>query len=321
MVGSPGRLSLRKFDSRSSNRWPRMGASLARYVTVCREWQGILELKTFGRLKLILARLVSFGDMIQGREELVKHIWLCIELQEYDCSRCEGRESDSWHERNTEIIKASLRELFLVLSAWGASESLVLDISAHSASDSRHRFKLLHHGSDALSESCNSTETSDIHDYLHGWINGRIMSTAPGKSIDRLYEDIEMALDYWRALPEVPAVTGLLVRRQNRRRWTPGTLKNLLKLLPRLQELCYEPWREWDSLGQRRTDESKFPSDLRMNSACTDLFTVVGSQVLFESLVPNRLRRMVLIRQVPGKVCRTPTTLYNHIPCKPASRI
>ena len=59
---------------------------------------------------------------------------------------------------------------------------------------------------------------------------------------------------WWRGLPLVPAVTGLLLRQQTRRRWKPVSLAHLCARLPRLQEIHYEPWRELS------TDQSFFES-------------------------------------------------------------
>jgi hypothetical protein len=51
-----------------------------------------------------------------------------------------------------------------------------------------------------------------------------------------------------------PAVTGVLLRQQNRRRWKPIALAQMFARLPRLQEIHYEPWREWINVQQVWTD-------------------------------------------------------------------
>lgn len=235
------------------------GCCIARYATVCREWQTFVEQKTFGRLTLTLSRLTSFDVIVNQRRGYVKYLWLCIELQPYECLQCNDEETDSWHESNTEIIRTTIRKLLVVLSTWDASGSMMLDISVHSPSDSKHHFKSLRFGSDAIPESDDDDELSDMSDPRHGWIHGKLVSLPPEKSINRLFEDIEMTIDFWQDLPEVPAITGVLLRRQTRRRWEPKTLGNLFKLLPRLQEIYYESWREWSRLDQRWTDKSNTP--------------------------------------------------------------
>ena len=66
--------------------------------------------------------------------------------------------------------------------------------------------------------------------------------------------------EWWEQLPLVPAVTGVLLRQQTRRRWKPAALARLFGRLPGLQEIHYEPWREWDGgdgLQQKWTDTGK----------------------------------------------------------------
>lgn len=230
--------------------------SLAPYATVCREWQRVVEKKNFGRLKLTVPRLADFTDMVCRRRKFVKYIWLCVELNNYNCSVCDHRETDARHENNTYIIKWAVRELFFLLSSWEPAGKLVLDVSVHSPSDARHHFKYLRFTSDSLHE-CKSVEEALVEDdRRHGWANGKQATFPPKDALFRLFEDIEMEPDFWDEIPPVPAVTGLLLRRQTRRRWEPGAIGELLKLLPGLEEIYYEPWREWGRMDQEYTDES-----------------------------------------------------------------
>ena len=229
----------------------------ARYATVCREWQEVIEQKNFSRLRLTPSRIAGLRDTVDRQRGLVKYIWLCTELQGYDCSQCENWETDSWYESDTDIIGRAIQEIFSILSEWKPSGSLVLDISVHSPSDSEHHFKYLHFGSDAVSDSDGNRETAKIHDLRHGWDHGERVSLPSSYCITRLFGDIEIAPDFWQGLPEVTVVTGLLLRRQTRRRWEPRTLQQLLMHLPRLREIYYEPWREWTRPEQRWTDKSK----------------------------------------------------------------
>ncbi|KAL8894158.1 MAG: hypothetical protein Q9207_008540, partial [Kuettlingeria erythrocarpa] len=253
--------------------WTERG-SLAHYATICREWQGVIEETTFGRLTLTPSRLDSFQKVPQRQMALVKYIWLNIELHAYDCSQCENGETDPWWEGNAEIIRKAIRDLFRSLSTWGHGESLVLDISAHSPSDLKHYSKHLHFGSDAVPEVGLRLGMAQTHDPRHGWFNGQRQDYPPIGAIDRLFEDIQMEEDFWNGLPEVGAVTCLLLRRQTRRRWEPTSLGKMLRLLPRLQEVYYEPWREWD----------------RVDQVLTDKYT----PQLFKSLGFRRLRKLVL---------------------------
>lgn len=68
-------------------------------------------------------------------------------------------------------------------------------------------------------------------------------------------EQDEIEMSWWRDLPSVPAVTSILLRQQTRRRWNPTAVAHMLNRFPNLNEIFYEPWREWDSSEQPTTDE------------------------------------------------------------------
>lgn len=58
-----------------------------------------------------------------------------------------------------------------------------------------------------------------------------------------LFINEEQEKHWWQELlPLVPAVTGVLLRQQNRRKWKPTTLEQMFSRLPRLQEIHHEPW-------------------------------------------------------------------------------
>jgi len=228
------------------------GCSVARYAAVCRDWQAIIEKKTFSRITITPRRLASFGTMILRNIKLVKYIWLCVQLQEYDCLQCEQEESEEWHTENNIIIERAIRDLFLVLSTWPSGEELVLDISVHSPSDTKHHFKNLHIGSDAASKL--DYEENTTTDRSHGWVNGKQVNGPSEHSVNRLFGEIEMDDGFWQTVPHVTAVSKLLLRRQSRYRWTGETIAELLKVVPQLQSIVWEPWREWSGLIQRMAD-------------------------------------------------------------------
>ncbi|KAH0420312.1 hypothetical protein CcaCcLH18_14081 [Colletotrichum camelliae] len=122
------------------------------------------------------------------------------------------------------------------------------------------------------------------------------------------FDSDQLELQWWDQLPAVPAVTGLLLRQQNRRRWKPPSLAHMFARFPRLQELHYEPWREWDYL-QHTTDRREychtttllFKSLLALIWWCTYAFTDIyilclEYQYLFESIrrSNNSLKRLVV---------------------------
>lgn len=234
------------------------GDSLAPYASVSRDWQDVFEKHTFSRLTLTARRLRSFHFATRRRDQ-VKYIWLCIELPEYDCSECEKYETAKYAEGITIYVKDVMRKALFILSTWKARGSLTLDISVHSPSDSKHWFANSYYGSDAVPTSEVKHCLSNVQNSWHGWIDGQRIAPLPEKSVDRLFvEMIEFEEDFWRGLPNVTAVTSLLLRRQTRRRWTPKNIYKLLGRLPNLQELHYEPWRNWSLLNQQNFDISKF---------------------------------------------------------------
>ncbi|KAI1212997.1 uncharacterized protein F4807DRAFT_308067 [Annulohypoxylon truncatum] len=221
--------------------------------------------------------------MTRRNRTLVKYIWLSLELDEYDCSKCGGHDLRHISKTDNCVIITAMHDLFLTLSTWGPQGDLKLDISIHSPSDSQHWFKYLTFGPDTLPHSQATLGQRD--DPEHAWIAGK-PSSAPtdaalrhvfaevlGEPYNAFY-DIEQESKWWQTLPEVPAITSVLLRLQNRRRWRPNTLTQMLSRLPRLEEFHYEPWRAWSTNDQTVTDQ--------------------GYCSLFDSLAPRKLRRLIL---------------------------
>jgi hypothetical protein len=248
------------------------GCSLADFATVSREWQTIIERHNFSRIKLTSSRVADFGSMVHRNRGLVRYIWLCLELQEYNCTECEPQDPESWGLSNAEntLITTAFQDLFSTLSVWEPDSSLLLDISVYSPSYSEHWFKYLTFEPDVASDVCGRDQHAKqsmlvkATDHHHGWIAGSRNSIPNSAAIDKVFEEImgegpfddEEQEGQWRQqLPLVPAVTGVLLRQQNRRRWKPAALAHMFARLPGLQEIHYEPWREWLDIQQRWTDE------------------------------------------------------------------
>ncbi|MBE3042899.1 hypothetical protein IMZ48_10075 [Candidatus Bathyarchaeota archaeon] len=236
------------------------GCSLADFATVSQKWQTIIERHNFARIHLTPSRLAGFGSMIHRNRALVRYIWLCLELDGYDCPACSGEDREMWGISNTEnaLITEAFQHLFSTLSAWEAnSESLLLDISVHSPSDSEHWFKNPTFGPDVPPHECDrgqrskqSTLQVQVDDHQHGWVAGRLDSAPTNHAINKVFEEImgegpfeseEEEYEWWEQLPPAPAVTGVLLRQQNRRRWKPAALAHMFSRLPSLRELHYEP--------------------------------------------------------------------------------
>jgi hypothetical protein len=249
--------------------------SLAGFAIVSREWQMTIERHNFARISLTLSRLADFGAMTHRNQALVRYIWLCVELEEYDCTLCAPRELGLMGISNTDNIRVTkaFQDLFSTLSTWEQNSNLLLDISVHSPSDSEHCFKYLTFGPDITSDKCDSsldTEQSmmvKVDDHRHGWIAGSQIATPPQPSIHKVFDEImgegpfhdsEEEDRWWQQLPLVPAVTGVLLRQQTRRRWKQTALGQMFARLPSLQEIHYEPWREWLDIQQESTDQCKY---------------------------------------------------------------
>ncbi|OAA54949.1 hypothetical protein SPI_08453 [Niveomyces insectorum RCEF 264] len=255
----------------------RDGCTLGRLATVSREWQTELERYNFARIKLTPSRLVDFGSMIRRRRALVRYIWFCLELDDYDCAKCapvRGILTDAEWEEEFAVsdtrdcpITTAFQNLFSVLGTWDLHGDLMLDISIYSPSDSKHWFKYLTFLPDAPSDMLGrgdvqqTTGTKVYNDPQHGWVAG-VRHSAPPTAIRKVFHPVmgegpfdseQLEHQWWDQLPLVPAVTSLLLRQQNRRRWKPGSLAHMLGRFPSLREIHYEPWREWDFM-QSHTD-------------------------------------------------------------------
>ncbi|KAL2015916.1 hypothetical protein VTK56DRAFT_4554 [Thermocarpiscus australiensis] len=246
------------------------GCTLGRLATVSREWQTDLERYNFARIKLTPSRLVDFGSMIHRNRALVRYIWFCLELDDYDCTTCapahatltELEEAFAIGDTDHCPITTAFQSLFSILSTWEPKGGLMLDISIYSPSDSEHWFKYLTFLPDTPSAEMlagggvEQTILNKVyHDPQHGWVAGFRHSAPPRAAIRKVFHAImdegpfdseQLELQWWDQLPSVPAVTSLLLRQQNRRRWRPRSLARMFARFPRLQEVHYEPWREWD---------------------------------------------------------------------------
>ncbi|KAI1756542.1 hypothetical protein F4782DRAFT_482990 [Xylaria castorea] len=256
------------------------GCTLGRLATVSREWQTEFERYNFARIKLTPSRLVDFSSMIYRNRALVRYIWFCLELDDYDCTECaptrgtlteeEWEEAFAVSDTNNCPITTAFQNLFLILSTWDPNSDLVLDISIYSPSDSKHWFRYLTFMPDTPSDMlCGSGIEQTISDKVyndpqHGWVAGFRHSAPPTAAIRKVFHSVmeegpfdseQSELQWWDQLPLVPAVTSLLLRQQNRRRWMPGSLAHMFARFPRLQEVHYEPWREWDIM-QSYTDRN-----------------------------------------------------------------
>ncbi|GAB1317024.1 Oxoglutarate iron-dependent oxygenase protein [Madurella fahalii] len=221
-------------------------------ASVCKEWQLFIEKQNFCQLKLQVPCLDDFESVVgrsKRRKRLIQHIWLDVELPEYSCHLCKRIESISWSDRNSSIISNGIWKLFRILSTWESGpelerRDLTLELNAHSPSDSKHWFKNCYFTSDNKDNEDAASNCSSWHDTQHGWVDGQQITAPPCSAVLRLFGSID--LHFKEDLPRVDIATGFVVRRQLRRWLQPSSLLLLLKKLPGLERMIYEPWRLWE---------------------------------------------------------------------------
>lgn len=284
------------------------GRELARFAAVSREWQAVIEPRTFKRIKVTPSRIAELDGMTRRNRSRVKYLWLCLELERYDCDTCspdgdgdgDGDGDDEVPMFNSaaddRLIKTAIQSLLSVLGAWDQSSSLSLDISVYSTSDAEHWFKYLTFEPDDDEDDASPNQgyshravPCEVDDARNRWdtTDWRVMTaqSAVQNVFARIlgdplgeFEDEEMGhLGWWRELPPVPAVTRLLLRQQTRRLWEPEALAEMFALLPGLRELHFEPWREWDNMLQETTDlgETAFPQAYCSTATTTSTTTYI----------------------------------------------
>ncbi|KAL6829150.1 hypothetical protein J3E69DRAFT_379747 [Trichoderma sp. SZMC 28015] len=219
------------------------------HAAVSKEWQSVIEVENFRRLKLRYECVFQLEHMVAPeRQKLVRHIWLNIGLFDYNCGNCHIREDRYNRESNNIKIETALGRLFSVIChwPWQPEKGLKLELNAYSDSDSQHFFQHYYIGAEH-EENPEEVRPNRVlggqlpaHDPTHGWINDQRVFVPPTESIWRLFS--AMFLTGFREAPRVAAVTSLVIRRQLRRCFSPFTLQVLLDKLPCLLEISYDRW-------------------------------------------------------------------------------
>ena len=244
------------------------GDNLAGAAAVSREWQHAIEPHTFAHIRLPVSRISQLNLMTQRNQSLVRSIWFCIELEEYDCTKCVNTRLSSIQTSCTdnELILEAFRLLFSALSTWGPNKgNLTLDISLYSNSDTEHAYKYLTFEPDVPGRATQHgvDQTSAVeHQDKHRWeaIESGLL-VPPYGTLERLFADVWLPFDderdCWEQAPKVQAVTRLVMRLQTRRRLQPNTVIQILSHLTGLHELHYELWRHHFDEMQEWLDEGK----------------------------------------------------------------
>ncbi|KLP20230.1 uncharacterized protein LW94_3232 [Fusarium fujikuroi] len=216
-------------------------------ASVSKEWQSVIGTRNMAKLKLRPSCLEDFERAVVRQRDLVRHIYLNIELAEYKCTVCKREEPVSIHSKNMTLLASAVKRILIILSTWETTGPLTLELNAASASDSKHCFKNFrfndeHDAPDARDPVIPSETThSDWHDPKHGWENGVQVHPPSFDAMQRLFGLVDLAYSSL-AVPKVNAITCLMIRRQFRHCFIPRQLDSILSKLDRLTDIVYEPW-------------------------------------------------------------------------------
>lgn len=222
---------------------------------VCREWQAIIAPRNFRQLNLWASDLPQLERMVVSNRCWVRYISLSMQLPRYTCSCCYWDIDSTRTKKHKNIMGRALLNLFTVLTTWEPVEhgGLELELNARSPSDTKHWVKdhcagLTYEPDGDLVEAQRSG-IKRYQDLRHAWLLGKQTGERPlpfQKAIVRPYSEIDIKPPG--DLPIVPAITGLVIRREFRRQMTPEALRLLFSNLPRLEKIVYELWRiRWNA--------------------------------------------------------------------------
>jgi hypothetical protein len=183
-------------------------------------------------------------EVFPHRKELVKYIWLHIQLPTYTEALSLTFEDLRTKSINGRYIMHDLFRLFSILSTWDPDSCrLALELTFQSPSDSHYAFRHLNFGGrehetihelEATRPHARTLEielpTLYIHERDHLW----------RQSLPRLFGRLELEF-ITMGLPEVAVVDKLILRRQVRRQLCFHTLMVLFRRLPQLKSIIYEP--------------------------------------------------------------------------------
>ncbi|KAM6483384.1 hypothetical protein HDV62DRAFT_389589 [Trichoderma sp. SZMC 28011] len=202
------------------------------HAAVSKEWQSVIEVENFRRLKLRYECVFQLEHMVAPeRQKLVRHIWLNIGLFDYNCGNCHIRENRYNRESNNIKIETALGRLFSVIChwPWQPEKGLKLELNAYSDSDSQHFFQHYYIGAEH-EENPEEVRPNRVlarqlpaQDPTHGWMDGQRVVGPPTESIWRLFS--AMFLTGFREAPRVAAVTSL---KSIFSRWIPRSVKRIV---------------------------------------------------------------------------------------------
>lgn len=217
---------------------------MAEYAVVCKSWQAEIEEVNFRTLAIKQLDIHDMEQIVTGRRRAyLKHLWLRVELDKYSTKLRLVPENEVEQETNNFKFTSALFDLFTVLETWDAPEfwtarngrGLSLELGAYSPSDKKHLF-----GESGLDMDGNSRFFDSLLDFYLLAINDP---------------------QGLHGLPLVNAVTGLCILRRNYRNVSATALTPILRSLPRLEEVRFEPWQQPDQPAQEDVDSGTCPPE------------------------------------------------------------
>ncbi|POS79358.1 hypothetical protein DHEL01_v202243 [Diaporthe helianthi] len=210
---------------------------MAEYAVVCQAWQAEIEEVNFRTLAVKQTDLQQLEECVTGhRRALLRHLWLQVELPEYSRRSRLVPENEQDQEENNVKYSMALYDLFKLLEPWNTPEfwssrngrGISLELSAFSPSDKRNLF-----GEAGLDADGNSRYFDSLLDFM-------LLVVPDPQGIHGLHM--------------VEVVTSFSILRRNFRNVSATSLIPILRSLPRLQEVRFEPWQQVDQAAQEDVD-------------------------------------------------------------------
>lgn len=208
--------------------------NLSAYAVVCKEWQQLIEQVNFESIKIISSDLTDFEALLTGpRRKCLKHLWLRVELAKYPRKKNKVPETEEEQQANDILFTTDINSLFDILAKWDVSDcpqGLEFELSARSPSDSQ-----------ALAGAAGLTEEGDSR-YFDSHLDFAFLDTG------------------WvgpHGIPTVDVITRFSILRRCWRNIDPQAFLTIISSLPRLSELRYEPFQQFDDGAQEVLDMGK----------------------------------------------------------------
>ncbi|KAM5347728.1 hypothetical protein ACJ41O_007552 [Fusarium nematophilum] len=247
---------------------------LAQYSPVSREWQTFFERIIFKHIILDQSHLSVLKSIIEGdgkkRLGYIRHLWLRVKLDKYDCKVCRKAENEATIARNNAVFTKAMHDLLTILAAANDVKSrhgLQLELSVHSESDYQHVYRDFRLRDDypfiteadledgKMYREYHRTRlwsTVTIKDLKHGFrgpgMQRRTMT--PGQK-KRLRGTLPLSFSFedpTTVLPRVDIVRGLVTRRQFYRNISAKALAQLLR--ESLGSLCMFRYEQMCDIGE-----------------------------------------------------------------------